>query len=64
MKDEESLKATAVVGKTANFVHDSVNLFFANGIVTTGICTGGKSSYHYDCGNNLTVVGSIFLPCD
>jgi hypothetical protein len=64
MEDKESLKASAVVGKTANFVHDSVDLFFAYGVVTTGICTGKMCLYDHGCGKNLTVVGGIFLPCD
>lgn len=39
VEDEEALKTTAVIRKAANPVHYIVDLFLANGIVTTGICT-------------------------
>ena len=41
VEDEETLQASAVVGKLADAVKDLVNNLLANGVVTTGIVVGG-----------------------
>ncbi len=37
MEDEETLQARAIVGNSANFIHDLINEFFANSVVTPSI---------------------------
>ena len=37
VENKETLKARAVIGQTTNFIHDEIDLFFTDGIVTTCI---------------------------
>jgi hypothetical protein len=37
VEDEEALQTRAVVGKTANLVHDGVNELLANGVVAASV---------------------------
>jgi hypothetical protein len=37
VENEEALQTLAVVCKTANLVHHHINLFLADGVVTTGV---------------------------
>lgn len=41
MEDEETLKASAVVGGTADLVEDLVDHLLADGVVTTGVVVRG-----------------------
>jgi hypothetical protein len=38
VEDEKSLEAIAVVGQSPQLVHDRVDEFLSDGVVTTGIC--------------------------
>lgn len=38
VEHKEALETIAVVGQTANLVHDEVDLLLANGVVATGVC--------------------------
>lgn len=41
MKDEESLKTTAVVSEATDSVENSVDQFLSDGVVTTSVVVGG-----------------------
>lgn len=43
VEHKEALETIAVVGQTANLVHDEVNLLLANGVVATGVCGTGQT---------------------
>lgn len=38
VEHEEALETIAVIGQTADLVHDEVDLLLANSVVTTGVC--------------------------
>ena len=48
MEDKETLKPSAIIGNTTNFVQDLVDEFLANSVVTAGIVVGSilLASYH------------------
>lgn len=41
MEDEESLKTGTVIGETTNSLHDVVDEFFTDRVVSTGVVVGG-----------------------
>ena len=62
VEDKEALEAIAVVGQPADLVHDDIDLFLADGVVTTSVYDTRQSCHRStEKMRPLTVAGSIFL---